>query len=551
MAHFSRHQLIPNASSPQLLTRLLEMVARGVRSTRGLQEALAIEPRTVLYYTQAGEWLGLLESSVDCALTPAGLDYVYAGRRRSQLYARAVWSNAFAAELLATHDGGLPSVDDVAEAIAQLEPDLSPATVRRRASSVRSLIAPALDQPRPRSRADGDQQLVLPLAMAAAVSPPPRISLQSGREYDPDAYRYVLEALLEYGELSLGHVRALLDRSGADEAPIGGYVDMAISRGDAHRLQERLVATRGAVDRRDLVETTTSIILSDAQYREYLADVAIAPVDRAAEIRRDRVADRFRRWDKRLFGRPVRYDRVARDLESVLMDRPLESFPTAVPGGSEMVPVTEPFLDVWERDELAICLPPYLNQLQGGVSAVNRNLRKAREGGEVALPDIACRPVLFHGGILHPGEPLPRSVPDTRSLRLRVLLHAPYPALMGALLLLHRQRPDLIEFVRMKVGWSIRYRRQRLGGPLELIDDFAKQRGWLPSRRGSGGLSTDKLLVLLETLGIATIGGKRALLNERFFTRLRTEAEEIEVYDRLAPLAAAFDAHLETVPPRP
>ena len=522
-----------------------------MRSTRGLQEALAIEPRTVQYYTQAGEWLGLLESSVDCALTPLGLDYVYAGKRRPELYARAVWSNSFAAELLAGRDGALPPLDDVAASIAVLEPDLSPATIRRRASAVRALIAPAIDVPRGRLREDGERQLALPLALAAAGQAPPKIELTAGKEYDPDAYRYVLEALIEYGELSLGHVRALLDRSGADEAPIGGYVDMAISRGDANRLGEHLVATRGAVDRRELVDTTTSIILSDPQYRRYLADVAIAPRSREAEIRRDNAAARFLRWDRRLFGGPIQFDRVDQDLEAVLMDRPLESFPQAVREGPDLLPVVEPFLDVWERDGLPICLPPYLNQLQGGVAAVNRLLRKARESNEVGLPDIACRPSLFHGGILHPGEPLPRSVPDTRSLRLRVLLNAPFASLMGALLLLHRQRPDLIELVRLKTGWSILYRRERLGGALELLDDFSNARGWLPSRRSSGGMSADNLLKLLETLGIATIGGRRALLNERFFTRLRTEAEEMEVFERLSPLAGVLEAHLETVEPRP
>ena len=31
-------------------------------------------------------------------------------------------------------------------------------------------------------------------------------------EYDPDLYRYLLVALLDHGELTLGQVRALLDR---------------------------------------------------------------------------------------------------------------------------------------------------------------------------------------------------------------------------------------------------------------------------------------------------------------------------------------------------
>jgi len=262
------------------------------------------------------------------------------------------------------------------------------------------------------------------------------------------------------------------------------------------------------------------------------------------------VAGRYLPWDRRLFGRPVRPEHLARDLESVLMDRPLSSFPTATRQGEVLEPVQAPFLDVWERPGLALCLPPYLTQLQGGIAAVNRVLRLARNGSPVGLPNIATRAQVFHGGVLHPGEPLPRSVPDTRSLRLRLLLHAPYAALMTALLLLHRQRPELVEVVRMKVGWSLRYRRERLGGVLDVLDDFAASRRWVTPRRDGVGLDAEALLVLLETLGIATMGGRRALLNEQFFARLRTEAEEMEVADRLSPLAASLDAHLEAVEPR-
>ena len=133
-----RHVHAPNANSPQLLTRLLEMVARGVRSTRSLQETLGVGARTVQYYTQAGQWLGFLQTDGTATLTSLGLDYVYAGRRRSQVYAAAVWAQPLAAELLAGADGRLPSLDDVMAAVMVGEPELAPATARRRASAVRS-----------------------------------------------------------------------------------------------------------------------------------------------------------------------------------------------------------------------------------------------------------------------------------------------------------------------------------------------------------------------------------------------------------------------------
>src|SRR5690606_1664855 len=177
---------LPNANSPQLLTRLLELVARGVRSTRGLQEALAVEPRTVQYYTRAAEWLGLLDGDGACTLTPLGLEYVYAGRERPRGYASAVRANALAPAVLEPSGGErlppprglgyvyagrerprvyasavranalaaavleqsggerLPTLDEVQRAVARAEPTLAPATVRRRASAVRALIAPAV-----------------------------------------------------------------------------------------------------------------------------------------------------------------------------------------------------------------------------------------------------------------------------------------------------------------------------------------------------------------------------------------------------------------------
>ena len=61
------------ANSPNLF-RLIEAVARGIRTSRGLQEHLGIELAAVHEYTQAGEWFGFLESQGDVWLTPTGWD---------------------------------------------------------------------------------------------------------------------------------------------------------------------------------------------------------------------------------------------------------------------------------------------------------------------------------------------------------------------------------------------------------------------------------------------------------------------------------------------
>lgn len=541
--------LVPNANSPQLLTRLLEMVARGIRSTRGLQEALSVDPRTVQYYVRAAEWLGMVEAAGDCVLTPLGLEYVYAGRRRSQVYAAAVRANPLAAELLAASGSDrLPTLDEVQRALAAGEPDLAPATLRRRASAVRGLIAPAVGRRgRHRPRDEEHRQLDLPLTMVPSKTRLPELRGMGPREHDPDVYRYVYAALLDHGELSLGQLRALLDRAGADAVPIGGYVDLALARGDARRVGERLVTTAEGARRRELADSTGSIILSDAGYRRYLDDARAAAADRAAEIRRDQAAARYRAWDRRLFGHPLRPDTWSRDLERVLLDRPLETFPVAIPGAAGLQAVEEPFLDAADRPGVALCLPPYLAQLQGGVAAVNRMLKSARQGRDVGVPDLGHRPTLYHGGIIHPGEPLPRSVPDTRSLRLRVLMHAPYPALAVALLLLHRQRHDLA-VVRDAGGIAVRVGRVRLGDLLKMCDAFAAALGHVVCRR-SEGFGSDALVHVLEALGLGVVVGGRVVLDERFFVQLRVEAEELEVYERLLPLAQAWEAWLDAAGP--
>ncbi len=534
----------PNANSPQLLTRLLEAVSRGVRTTRGLQETLGVQSQTARYYIHAGEWLDLCVDQGEVELTPLGLEYVFAGPRRPWVYVRAVWSNPFAAAVLMGGDGRLPDGDSVERAMRRQDPDLADATIRRRASAVRSLIAPAVGRPRPRARDEEERQLGLPLAHPSASSAP-RVRLYGDREYNPDAYRITLTALLDHGELSLGSLRALLDRSGGTELPLGGFVDMAVSRGDAVRIDERLVVTPAAIERQDLVSTTPSIMLSDPLYRAYLRDVAAAPDNRSAGVRRDAFAARFRAWDRRLFGHPVRIDRLAHDLEAVLMDRAVDSFPLAQPGATPPPVVREPFLDVWARGPLLAACPPSLAQLQGGVAAVNRVLQTVRRRGELGLVGLGVRPTAVHGAILHPGEPVPRSVPDARSLRLRLLMHAPYPSVLTALLLLHRLHPDAISLQHASAGLQVMVRHAPVGDPLVVVDRFGTSQGWVMCRRPQSGIDAQTVVRSLEVAGIAVRVGRLVVLEERFFHHLAGSPDEQEVAARIRPLADALQAWLD------
>jgi len=549
MASTPRHLLIPNANSPQLLTRLLELVARGVRTTRSLQEALGVDVRTVQYYTQAAEWLGMLATEEDSALTPLGLEYVYTQQDRAAVFARAVWGTPLVTRIMASGNGVLPPDEEIAEVISQVDPELAPATVLRRASAIRSLIAPAMDQGHLSAT---PEQLDLPLAAEDTRAQPPELTLDAGREYNPDVYRFLLESLLDHGELTLGNVRALLDRAGAREAPIGGYVDLALARGDASRVEDRLVVSRAAVIYRELVATTPSIILSEPGYRAWLADLLEVARDRGAEIRRDQVSARYRAWDRRLFGRPADPDTLTADLGRVLMDRSLESYPVRGDPGAPLTVERAPFLDVVDRTAIAIALPPPLLGARGGVAWVNQVLREARQGVRgVGPPDLAHRPVVVHGGLLHPGEPLPRAVPDNRSLRLRLLMNAPYPALVTALLLLHRLDAGRAQIAERNGRWRVCLGEASLGDLLSVLDGFAATRGWIPCRRQQGGVGAAALLEVLQQLDVATVVAGRAVLAEPFFTRLRRDAEEMEVRTRLQPLAEALSDHLHRLPAVP
>lgn len=541
------------ANSPQLLLRLLELIGRGVRSTRALHEALGVDPRTIQAYAQAAAWLGLLDGESEPTLTQTGLEWVFGGRQRSQVFARAVWSNPLAAELLVSGDGRLPTIDEVAQVLRRHSPDAAPATVRRRASAVRGLLAPAVGRARPRPRSEEERQLALPLAPSPTTAGHPRLELGAGgREYNPDVYRFLLGALLDYGELTLGQVRALLDRTGADALPIGGYIDLALGRGDAVRLQERLIVTPDAVRRRELTGTTTSIMLSDDGYRRYLADAASATsatsAGRTAEARRDAAGARYKAWDRRLFGHPLDLTTIRRDLELVLLDRTLDSFPLATRTGFEHSPVQQPFLDGWESPGMVVATPQHLAQLQGGIAAVNRLLKTTRQSTEVALPDLTSRPAVVHGGLIHPGEPTPRSIPDARSLRLRAVMHAPVIAWVTALLLLHRHRSEALDVVHGRDGWTVRWRGDDRGPLLDAFDGFADARGWLSSRRPVRPLRAELLVSVLESLGIATVVGRHVTLAERFFQQLAAEPEEAEILARLQPLSEAIDAWIDADP---
>ncbi|MFT7518811.1 MAG: hypothetical protein ACI9MC_000943 [Kiritimatiellia bacterium] len=541
----ARRSAIPNANNPRLVKRVVHWLARGVRTSRGLQEVLGVELRTVQYYLQAVAWLGLSDGGTDHLLTPLGLELAFSPQPHLA-YDRAVWTQPFVAHLLSGGGGQLPPVEEVVLAIARAEPQLAASTARRRASAVRSLIAPALDHP---PRLSGGQQLALPLTTTTAELAP-RLHVDPKAEVDPDVYRYLYGALLDFGELTLGQLRHLLDQSGVREVPIGAYIDLAIQRRDARRSDERLIITAGGVARRHVASSTASIVLSHARYRQWLDDLAQATNgDRRAEIRCAEVARRFLPWDRRILGSPANPETLHRVLRGILLDRSLDSFPMSGDAGPDPTECSEPFLDCWRRKGIIIALPPSMALLQGGLSAVNRALKSSREGTTgVSQPTLADRPTLVHGGLLHPNEPRPRAVPDVVSLRQRAIMNCPYAAMVTAVLWLHRQTPGSPVLQRQARGWVISWNGRPLGALIPLLDRFAESRGWIPSRRETASNLAGPLLTGLEAIGICHVLSDIAVLCEPFFHRLRSAPEQMEVLEALRPLADALDTWLSNLP---
>ena len=547
-----RHALVPNANNVRLLARLIEHVAQGVREPRTLAQVLDCELRTVHYYTQAGDWLGLLdtdEQSHQPYLTELGLEYAYGGRDRPRVYSRAVWQNPFVQQLMAGRRS-LPQVDGIARFIQQAVPDMAASTARRRASSVRSLLEPALRFPAPKPAPAHQLSLDLGLSQPPEAVPT-TIDLSIGTERSPDVYRVILRALLDYGELSLWHIRGILDAAGGQDCPVAPYVDMAMDRGDAWRAGDRLVVSWGAVWRRDLADTLAGVALSDPGYRRYL-DVLreAAGGDPMAAMDYARLQEVYGAWDRRIFGREIRPRELANDLDRVLLGRPIDAFPIAGEGGPEPGASTGPFLELLEEQGLTLALPPSLQELTSGVSGVNAWLEAARRASEgLGQPSHLDRRELVHGGIFHPGEVRGRAVPDRVTLRYRALAHVPHLALTTALLVAHRKLSGRLSVLQREQGLELRLGRRKLGDLLFLVDEFCSEQGWLVSRRPRAGMSGAQLVDVLASLGVALRLGELVVLAEPFYVRLQSDVEEQELMEKLLPLSDRLVGFLEAWTP--
>lgn len=560
-ARRSRAALVPNANSPRLLMRLIALIAAGQRRAAPLADLLEVELRTVHYYTQAGEWLGLVETEGELRLTPRGLALAFAEpQEQRRLYAEALLSQPLARALVEGR-AVAPPPDEVVPLILAQEPGMSPVTARRRASALRGLVEPLFDLPPPRPAAG--RQLGLPFGQAPARRDPPRLSPGQDSGESPDLYRRVLLALLDNGELSTAQLRGVLDEVGARDAPLPPCLEMISRRGDAVRLDDRLIVTRGAVLRREAAEDAILVALTDPLYREYLgllqgpgtgSGTSSGAAELAARNRLSRLASRFARWDLRVFGRRLQPGEVEAATAGLLPGRRLRSLPVAGEPGAPILADGRPYIEAFFTDEgeLAaptIAFPASLEGLGVGVAGLNPRLLAERAAPAAArLPGPLDPRSRVHGGLFAPGEAPPRAVPDNLSLRLMALSATPAVCLSAALLLAGRRTtsgprvqaagPDDPPVVRHGEREPVRL--------LDLLEAFARAQGQLVVRPPAGGLRDAALGRLLVALGVATLAGSRLVLDEALFARLQEDPECRLVYEALLPIEdrmmAFFDA---------
>jgi len=550
-----RADLIPNANNPRLLQRLVRLVASGIRRQRALAEVLGVELRTVHYYTQAGEWLGLLDTDREVHLTTQGVAYAFAeARLRPKLYASAVW-NVPLVQALMSGRGDLPSAEVITSFILENEPSMSPRTARRRATALRGLLAPALrHRPRPTSpkgqqmsflfasQGPGEPNILTQQSKASAVN------LKAGNEHNPDVYARLLTALLDHGEITNGQIRALLDTMGARDCPLGGYVELATRRHDVSRHSDRLVVTASAASRREFAADGVLIALTDPLYRDYLAALLLA--DQSPQARRDRtqLSKRFSAWDQRIFGQSLTEDTVEQAILKPLVGRRLDSLPTANAAGLPPIITAATFLDSIDSRGLMVAFPSSLRALHNGVAGVNSSLTRHRTApAGVRLPSPVDTRVAVHGGLLFPGETPPRSIPDNLTLRLRMLTHCPAFSMLSALLLLDRKENVKLRLLEDEDGPSLHWGKIRVGTLLEAFDRFAASQAWLVVRPLSGGLLGTQLVDTGVATCICSRVGKRVVLNEQLFLRLQEDAEARVTYDALTPLEDRLHAWLDEV----
>ncbi len=551
---------VPAACSPRFLGRLLGLLGAGQVDTDTLARRLRCDPSVVAVSLEVAAWLGLLRpaasrpgSAAAPRLSRRGLEFLYAGRRRRQVYSEALYANEIVRACLSGRAELPISAQAVLQILRQRAPDLPGSALEQRALALATLLEHSLKiSARRREHRPGSQlRLGFPRPRAPVTGYRLRVTAGHSVELeDPAAYRAVLQALLDEGELAVEQVGAVLRELGLPAAPAGVYADTAVRRGDASREQgqlvDQLVITPAAIRRRDLSDTVASVALSDPEYREYLAVLRdTAEGDPSAAARYGRLRTRFRIFDERVFGADQSPRQVAQAVGRLLRGRTLEGIPAAAPGPHRLHQAHHrPFVELLDQPGLVLALPPSIELLVGGLAAVRQALADQRRAPSASVGAFSPR-LCVHGGLLHPGEPLPGGIPDKVTLRLHAIERVPHLAFLVALQLQQRVGRGRVGLHLRGERLRIRFRRRDLGPFLPLVDRLMEARGWSVSRRYRGGIGEPGLKDLAESLGISLQAGRAFTLHDDFFWRLRRQPEDRLLHDRLVPLGAWLDDQLE------
>ena len=542
-----RHTLIPNANNVRFLTRVLESVAKGVRDPKALAEVLDCEVRTVHYYTQAGDWLGLIETeeSRDPHLTRLGLEFVYAGRQRPKVYAEAIWSTPFVIDLMSGQDA-LPSADLIAEFIETTVPEMAPTTARRRASAVRSLIQPAIKYRKKSLKSSKQMSFQFAPAYDPGGTVTPLVDLRAGTDESPDVYRVVSRPSGSWRtrhrtppsrsrcQRSQRLRNRLLHRDGrptrrcsTSRRPTGRDLGCSLETGcGGHRCWSR-----------PLRSSLPSLLELSAKSGGRGSQRSHPLLGSSRSL--------LRLGSPRFLGESIRPAQLSQDLDRILLGRPIEAFPLAEDPGDAPPLLEGAFLDLLQSDSLVLTFPPSLQLLLQGTKHINAKLEQSnRTKNGVRLPEATDHRVLVHGGLFPPGLPLPRTVADTVTLRLMAVTHVPFIAMSTALLLLDRRGNLPISIHRNASGPIVKHQSQTLGSLSEIFESMAEARGWMVSRQTRA--EPNALLGdLLVGLGIGDRLAQRLVLDETFFVRLKEEPEDQEVANKLVFLEDLLQRHIE------
>jgi len=526
------------------------LVASGEVKVDRLAKRLRIEAPELQARIRLAVWLGFFDPprrGQDARVPPLsrrGLELVYSAGKRPRVYAEALWDHPVVGPLMAFQPGEPFEPVLLQDLLSARHPSIEPELIEQLAGSLLVIMEPALRQkPRRRDRRPGTQ---LRLGFARPRAPVTGYRFRArpsgtpqGDCVDPAVYRAVLQALLDEGELAVAQLGRILESLGVRGTPAGPYAEMAVRRGDAQRQVQagldKLLVTPAAIHRRDLSDTVASVALSDPEYRAYLGVLqATGRGDLGAAARYGKLRARFRCFDERTFGADVSPRAMAHAASRLLEGRTLAAIPAATPEPElGYLPRAASFLDLLQHRNLVIALPPSIDLLVGGLGAVERALADTHAG---RVHPVFAQRLLVHGGLLHPGEPLPGSLPDRVSLRLHVIERVPHLTLLVAIMLQQRVSKGRVS-VRLR-GDRLRlyHRRRDLGAFLQRADELMADRGWLVSRRQRGGVLEATLKDACEALGIAVQAGRCLVLQESFFRRLLAQPEDRYLHDRLLPL---------------